>query len=152
MDGGRAGNFTACRKVESTVKGRKSNKRIDLVHHEQTKSAQTSFQTDVNSPIAVMEKIGNPFLEESDELLALDSKAIADTKVVDTVRKMEHLGQFAKERLIERSKSSFAPIKKNKLPLFKSPPSRNVSTERQKISSLKSDCSLFGRLYIACQT
>ena len=41
------------------------------------------------------------------------------------------------------------PIKKNLLPLLKRPFARTSSKQKQQIASLKSDCSLFGRLYIA---
>ena len=40
----------------------------------------------------------------------------------------------------------------NKLPLFKSPRQKEPSKDKQQISSLKSDCALFSRLFISCQT
>jgi len=41
-------------------------------------------------------------------------------------------------------------IKKNKLQLFGQPPARNKS--KSKLQSLESDCGLFSRMYIACQS
>ena len=41
---------------------------------------------------------------------------------------------------------------KNKLPLFSSPPAtKEKSSDKLKMASLKSNCSLFLRLYISCQ-
>ena len=42
-------------------------------------------------------------------------------------------------------------IKKNKLPLFKAKFTKSVSKDKEKVGLLKSDCSLFSHLYIACQ-
>ncbi|GFO12519.1 hypothetical protein PoB_003902400 [Plakobranchus ocellatus] len=56
------------------------------------------------------------------------------------------------ERVIERTTSVFDPISKNQMPLFSRPPSKVPSKKKQTISSLRSDCTLFSRLYIACQT
>ena len=46
-------------------------------HHEQTLSAQKSFFEKVKSLSAVMQEMGNPFQEESANLLVLDTKNIA---------------------------------------------------------------------------
>ena len=44
------------------------------------------------------------------------------------------------------------PLKKNNLPTFSTPTKKAVSKDQAKVKLLKEDCSLFGRLYIACQT
>ena len=41
------------------------------------------------------------------------------------------------------------PIKRNNLHLFSRPPVREKSRKKQQMSSLKNDCSVFSRLYIA---
>ena len=46
-------------------------------------------------------------------------------------------------------KSLYDPIQRNRLSLFNSPP---LELSSSKASSVKSDCSLFARLYISCQT
>ena len=75
-----------------------------------------------------------------------------------TVEEVETLGQeqfetFVKERLSEeKTMNIHDPIKKNKLPLFRSPRQKEPSKDKQQISSLKSDCALFSRLFISCQT
>lgn len=54
--------------------------------------------------------------------------------------------------MIERTKPITDPIKRNKLPLFSQPPTKVVSKKQAQVAALKDDCSLFSRLYIACQS
>ena len=127
-------------------------------HHEEAKSTQLSFTKDVKSLISVIDDMGNPFTDESGDLLVLDTKNLADASVVKTVEEIETLGQeqfetFVKERLSEeKTKNMHDPIKKNNLPLFRSPRQKEPSKDKQQISTFKSDCALFSRLFISCQT
>ena len=103
-----------------------------------------------------MEDLGNPFMEESKELLVLDTKDIAYPEALKTLCEIEIVGKqqsdtFVKECLVERTKSWYDPIKKNKLHLF-SKPAPKQSKASQQVSSLKSNCALFARLYISCQS
>ena len=41
-------------------------------HHEETASAQKTFAKDVQSLVTVIEELGNPFEEDSQDLLVLD--------------------------------------------------------------------------------
>ena len=50
----------------------------EVLHHDQTASVQNAFRTDVCSLGNVMEELGNPFEEQSEDLFVLDSKEIAD--------------------------------------------------------------------------
>ena len=67
-------------------------------HHEQTKSFQDCFVKDVKNLVNAFEDEGNPYMEESAELLTLDTKAIMSSKVVSIIRRAESLGvsQFEK--------------------------------------------------------
>ena len=103
-----------------------------------------------------MEDMGNPFLEQSDDLLVLDSRDVADKRVGETVRQIEQVGRdkystFVAERLDNREKHLTDTIKQNKLPLFSRQCHKQTSKEKQQISYLKQDCSLFSRLYVSCQ-
>ena len=116
-----------------------------------------SFFKDVKSLAAAMEDLGKPFLEESEDLIVLDTKQIAGPPAVTCVRQMEALGReqcntFITEHLVNQKKSLYDPIKRNKLTLFNSPPPKAQSKAAQQLPSMKSDCSLFARLYISCQT
>ena len=128
-----------------------------FIHHEQTNSVQDAFIENVRKLVTVYEEMGNPFLEESEDLLTLDSQEIADEATVHTVREIEKIGrkqyeEFVTKRLIEKSQSIHEPIKSNKLSLFRSPPVRERSRSQLTVQSLKNDRELFSRLFISCQT
>ena len=101
--------------------------------------------------------LGNPFEEESTDLLVLDTKEITHTTSVEAVQNARRIGQeqfqaFTIECLVERSKSIDDVIHHNKLKLFGNATKKNVSKGKQQLTSLKSDVGLFSRLYIGCQT
>ena len=120
------------------------NRRVDTHHHA---SVQISFAKDVRPLLTVIEDMGNPFEEDSQDLLVLDTKEIADPAVVKTVRSAKSVGQdqfdaFTKECLIDRTKSIYDTIHRNKLPLFSTPASK-ASKGKQQLNSLKCDVELF---------
>ena len=129
----------------------------DLRHHEQIKGVQNTFWKQVNAVCSTIEEMGNPFADQTGDLFVLDTRDIADSKVVETVRTVEQLGkdqyqQFVTKRLQERTTPLFDTIRKNKLSLFNSPrATKEKSSDKLKIASLKSNCSLFSRLYVSCQ-
>lgn len=142
---------------EASTEGMHRGMTSETRHHEQTKSSQMIFAHQVKSLVEVMEEMGNPFMEESNDLLRLDTRDIIDPAVVSSLRQAEQIGQqqykaFMADRLLARSTPISEPIKKNKLSLFSRPPPREKSKASLQVSSLKSDISLFSRLYIACQT
>ena len=102
--------------------------RTNLKHHEHTACAQVKSATEVGDLVQVLEDMGNPFMEESEDLLVLDSRGIADPAIVQTVREIEKTGQdqykYMTERVIDRTTSVFDPISKNQMPLLSRPPSR----------------------------
>ena len=127
----------------------------EMRHHEQTPSIQKTFARQVSSRVEVITDMGNPFIEESQELMHLDTRDVMDEEAAKSVRRAEELGVqqyqvFDEERLVNGSKPLGDPIKKNKLQVFGQPPARDKS--KSKLQSLKSDCSIFSRLYIACQS
>ena len=104
-----------------------------------------------------MEELGNPFEEESEDLLVLDSQEIADPSAVDAVKKAQKIGQqqfqtFTKESLVERTKPIDDTIHRNRLKLFVGSRKNTSSKEKQQLTLMKSYVELFARLYITCQT
>ena len=92
-------------------------------------------------------------MDDCAEFLALDSWNCATEAVVDTVQRIEGIGlsqyqEFVTEVIVDRSRSIHQPIK-NSLPLLKRQFPRVVTKSKLQASSLKSDCNLFSRLYIA---
>ncbi|KAJ8381344.1 hypothetical protein SKAU_G00021220 [Synaphobranchus kaupii] len=78
--------------------------------------------TFLRSLTAVIEEMGKLFLEESQDLLVLDSKDVMDASVADTVRKVslstEQYKTFVEERLEQRTKPVTDTLPKNKMPIF----------------------------------
>ena len=135
----------------------KQGEQEDLRHHEQMKGVQNTFRKQVNAVCCTIEEMGNPFADQTGDLFVLDTRDIADSKVVETVRTVEQLGkdqyqQFVTKRLQEGTTPLFDTIQKNKLPLISRPPARKEkSSDKLNIGSLKSNCALFSRLYVSCQ-
>ena len=110
----------------------------------------------MKSLVAVVEDLGNPFLEETGDLFVLDTKVLAEESAVSRMTQIELTGKkqcetFISERLVERKKPLTDPITRNKLSFFATS-SQKSSRATQQLSSMKRDCSLFSRLYISCQT
>ena len=97
------------------------------------------FITEVESLIAVIEEMGNRFLEKRSHLLVLDTRNIVDMFVGKAVQKAEALGveqynKFVKERLTECTVPMTKVLSKNKLALFSSPPAKCPSKQKMQLS------------------
>ena len=126
-------------------------------YHEQKPAVQCTFSKDVVNTVSYFEELGNPFQDESENLMAIHTKDIKDDAVVNTIQNASKIGEkqfqlFVKERFIDRTKPVTDPLKKNNLPTFSTPCKKMISKDKAKVQVLKEDCSLFSRLYIACQT
>ena len=124
-------------------------------HHEQVPSVQSAFATSVTRLLSGFEEVGNPFEDQSVDLLVLDTKDIVSTEVADTVKNITQIGkwkygEFVKEILQEKHKAVTERLTKNKLPLFGTPVQKPTK-QTGRLSALKNDCALFSRLCIACQ-
>ena len=79
-----------------------------------------------------LEEMGNPFLEECEDLLVIGARDIADPKVASTIRNIEQIGknqyqEYIRDRLDNRNKPLSDPIKQNKLHLFSCQESKDVA-------------------------
>ena len=122
-------------------------------HHEQTSSKQQRFQKHVHSLVDVSEKYGNPFTEESQDLIVLDSWDIAGHHVIETISNIERIGKeqfqaFLSNILILKEESLYDPIKQNSFSIFSTPKRRKRDSKANEIKTLKKSCQLFGKLYI----
>ena len=74
-------------------------------------SAQVKFATEVGALVQVLEDMGNPLMEESEDLLVLDSRDVADPAIVQTVGEIEKTGQdqykYISRRVIEQTTPVF---------------------------------------------
>ena len=129
----------------------------DIQHHEQMNGMQIKFDQDVRSLVSVLDDMGNPFEEDNEDLMVLDTKEIMSSAAVSAVRAVQKIGQdqfesFVKERLVDVSKPLNDVIKRNKFLLFTSGKGKSTSKSKQQLAYAKNDSELFSRLYIACQT
>ena len=84
-------------------------RRVDTHHQDQTPCVQTSFSKDVCSLVSVMENHGNPFEEESVDLVVLDTKEMTSPAAVESIQNVKRIDQeqfqaFTREWLVERPK------------------------------------------------
>ena len=94
-------------------------------HHKEGLSTQRVFKEQAVSLAQVIIEFGNLFLDDSDELPALDTRNVLNESVLNTVRTAYSLGKdqyadYYKEVFVDRARSIHEPIK-NSLPLFSCP-------------------------------
>ena len=87
--------------------------------------------------------LGNPFFGDSTDLIQLGTQDVLDMDVVCTVRNIKGLAtkqrqDFKQVRFLSQVKSLDDPIKKNKLPLFKSKNTKGQSSRQTESKELKS--------------
>jgi hypothetical protein len=111
----------------------------------------------VKALVTTIEEMGNPFLDESADLLVLDSKVIVNATVVETVRKIESIGnkqysEYVEQRLVKATTPISDTLSKQQLPLFSRALTKTHSRSQLEAADLKVDRDLMSRLYISCQT
>lgn len=127
----------------------------NIYHHEEGQSTQSNFNNQVVSLVEIMTEMGNPFLDDTGELIILDTHIILDDSVVKTIRNIESLGrqqydEYTKPVIVDRTRSISETIKKNNLPLLRSS-GKKVNTKTEQNQILKDNLSLFSRLFIVTQ-
>ncbi len=101
--------------------------------------------------------MGNLFLEDSGDMLTLDTKVVMNKDVIQTVNAVEEIGQrqfseFVENRLKSASNKPLSDIVSSiKLALYSIPQAKQRSSSKEQGASLQTNCTLFYRLYIACQ-
>ena len=97
--------------------------------------------------------MGNPFQEDSCDLLSLDTKDIAHRSVIEMVCSHYEKGkdrfQPFMTNLEEEEATFYEPIHENRIDFFRQELVSD-STSKQKI--LKDNCHLFSKLFISCQS
>ena len=140
---------------ESSIMGTKPAA-SETRHHEQTLGYQKRFKEHVADLVHVMKDLGNPFDEESSDLIRLHTRDIMDKSSADCVATIQARGQeqymlFIQERLTSQVKAISEPIPRNKVHLFNEPSQKSTTNVKRDIIMLKNEASLFSRLYISCQ-
>ena len=119
-------------------------------HHDPSHNSQVTFKKNVEALVDAFCDLGNPFLDDSDDL-TLDTIDIMDEEVVMSIRNIYNTGReqytlFVQERLHDQKKNISDPIKKNKLLFSK----KTQSRMDPQVVALTEDCLEDG--YGACQT
>ena len=140
---------------EATIIGKEARD-IPGTHHEETKSVQDTFISDVNSLTKVFNELGNPFTDTSGELIHLSSKDVMGKAVVENLHGLvqkgkEQYADFVEKRLKTKKIPVSDRIPRNEVLLFHQRPKRKEHKKDENIHLLKSEASLFSRLYIASQ-
>jgi len=65
----------------------------DHFYHDQGRSMQTNFRMKVVSLVEAFEDVGNPLLDQSEDMSTLDMGIIMERSVVDTVFTIETVGR-----------------------------------------------------------
>ena len=90
-------------------------------------------------------------------MLTLDTKVVMNKDEIQTVNAVEGIGQrkfgeFVEDRLKSASNKPLSEIVSNiKLALSSIHQANQSSRSKEQVASLKTNCTLFSRLYIACQ-
>ena len=140
---------------ESDVKTNKVSE--NTRHHDQIPSVQIKFQKHVQLLQDTIKEWGNPFMEESEDLVAIDTKDVADPQAITILKSLKDAGNqqyddYVDQVLVKGSRSISDPISKNNFAIFKHKSERELSKEKLQSISRKNDVALFSRLYVACQT
>jgi hypothetical protein len=103
-------------------------------------------QQSINQSITVMNDMGNPFMEETGDLIKLDTKMIAHPSLAEMVASLYDNGKtrFSEffKRLDTDECSFYQPIKKNKTDFVQPKPEPNAGDSKQ------TTCRLFSTIFI----
>ena len=124
-----------------------TSKSDDIRHHEDFPSTQKRFFNEVKALTDSFNELGNPFMDESGELLALDSKQVSSPTALNEFQKS---GKEQFESFRQTPRNFYSSIKRNNFKIFDSLNSKQKQSSAGK--QLKKDCNLFSNLFIICQT
>ena len=101
-------------------------------------------------------ELGNPFLDDSADLYALDTKLVPGAEAIKNLNDVETLGKaqfksYMDTRVLNNDIPISDTIAKNKLHIFKCPKARKTSKKETQLKAARNDAALFSRLFIACQ-
>ena len=106
---------------------------------------QSAFLKDVQSLTVMIQDMGNPLLEELNDLLVLDTKCIMES-VAGIVMKVKRICQDQYSKFVDELLSKCVtpvsdPMSKNKRPLLSHPAVKGPSKGSLQLLSMKSDCN-----------
>ena len=125
-------------------------------HHDSNAASQVKFQQDVNQLEKAFTELGNPFVDNSKDLISLGTNIVMDESNTENLFKVEAAGQqqfkdYWESRIIHHKIPVSNTITKNKFHIF-TKPKKDLSKTQKQLKSMKNNVGLFSRLFIACQT
>ena len=107
--------------------------------------------------VATFQELGNLFTEDSKDVIVLDTKEVMRKNACTSFQTVTAIGQsqydnYVAERLDKRVTPVSDIISKNNMNLFCRRSQLKQSRTSHQIRTLKSNCELFGRMYISCQS
>ena len=126
-----------------------------LEHHDTTESAQKHFSADVRTMYDALAEFGNPFMDDSKDLYALDTKVVPGHEAIENLYSAEAVGkeQFENYRNshILKDKPISDAIRRNNMQIFKCTKPKIKTKKDTQLKAARSDAALYSRLFIACQ-
>ena len=82
------------------------------------KHTQKRYLREIKYLISIIDNKGNPFCDNSSDLLVVDTRYVADKTIADGIHTIENIGQkqydaYVLERLIDQVRPRSDPIKRN---------------------------------------
>ena len=128
----------------------------NLPHHEEGTTSQIRFKHHTKDFIDVLLIKGNPFEEESKDLLVtLENKVCQSPAAAISVYKVESVGQeqyesFNSHVLNAQDTPLTSPIKRNNLHLYHEEKTQKKTTaNKQKVQHFKNQAELYGQAFVA---
>jgi hypothetical protein len=127
-----------------------------LEHHDSNPSAQKHFADDVKRMYDALADLGNPFLDDSDDLYALDTKLVPGPEAIKHLQTVEAIGiaqfkLYMDTRILNNNIPISDTITKNNVQIFKCAKARKSTKKDVQLKTARSDAALFSQLFIACQ-
>ena len=119
--------------------------------HEQSNRTQLTYAKGVLCVLATFQDMGNPFIEDCVDMLTLDTEVVMNKDAIRTVNTVEDISQrqfseFVEDRPKSASNKRLSDIVSNN---NSTPQAKQRSRSKEQVACLKTNCTLFLRLYIA---
>ena len=126
-------------------------------HHEEARHFQLQFKKNVVDLKREISEKGNPFLESSNELIALDSREVMTSEVAKCLQNAKDIGQkehesYVQNRIVEASVPVTDTIHRQNIFTFQNRPNDKNVPGKSKVGTMKQDCNLITRLLISLQS
>eukprot|EP00745_Piridium_sociabile_P034704 TRINITY_DN5991_c0_g1_i13.p1 TRINITY_DN5991_c0_g1~~TRINITY_DN5991_c0_g1_i13.p1 ORF type:complete len:843 (-),score=177.10 TRINITY_DN5991_c0_g1_i13:511-3039(-) len=122
-------------------------------HHEEGHASQHRFQRHAKDLTDVLLSKGNPFEEDSEDLVTLDNNVCESVAAAISVHKVESLGQeqynnFRESVLDSNETLLTAPIKRNNLLLFHDKKTQKKTAIKRRMQHFKHQAELYGQMFL----